>query len=105
VIVGIFRALITTAMAQQAVWKYAQVKYSQEEGVTAFYCELLLWARCLVQYLDKYSFKWKILNGLLLGLHYHQALYEGVMAEHSSLNEIVSKAQYIKNMLNSLKSG
>jgi hypothetical protein len=28
-----------------------------------------------------------------------------VTAEHSSLNEIVSKARYIENTLNSLKSG
>jgi hypothetical protein len=76
VIVGIFRAFITTTMAQQAVWKYTQIKYSQEEGITAFYYKLLLWARCLTQYPGEYSFKQKILNRLPSELHYHLVLYE-----------------------------
>jgi hypothetical protein len=49
VITGIFRAFITTATAQQAVRKYAQIKYSQDEGVTAFHRKLLLWAGRLAQ--------------------------------------------------------
>ena len=105
VIIRIFRAFITTATAQQAVRKYAQVKYSQEEGITAFHHELLLWASRLAQYLDKYSFKWKLLNGLPLELHYHLALYEGVMAEHSTIMEIVSKGRHVEMTFNALKSG
>ena len=44
-------------MAQQAMQHYAQVKFLHEDGVMAFYCDLLIWAGQLAQYLDQYSFK------------------------------------------------
>jgi hypothetical protein len=57
VITGLYRAFLTTATAQQAMQRYAQVKYSREEGVIAFHRELLTWAGHLTQYPDEYSFK------------------------------------------------
>jgi hypothetical protein len=105
VIVRLFRAFITTATAQQAVRKYAQIKYSQEEGVTAFHRELLLWAGRLAQYPDEYSFKRRLFNGLPSELRYHLALYEGVSAEQSTISAIVSKARHIEKTLISLRSG
>ena len=65
VIIGLFRAFITTATAQQAMQRYTQVRFSCEEGITAFYCKLLMWARRLAQYPDPYSFKRRLVNGLL----------------------------------------
>jgi hypothetical protein len=87
------------------VHKYTQVKYSQEEGVTAFHRELLLWARRLTQYLDKYSFKWRLLNKMPTELRYHLALYEGVMVEQSFIDEIVNRARHVEKTLNSLRLG
>jgi hypothetical protein len=45
-----------------------------------------------MQYLDEYSFKHQLLNGLLSELCYHLALYEGVTTEQSTISEIVSRA-------------
>jgi hypothetical protein len=78
-------------MAQQAMWQYAQVKFSHEEGVAAFHCELLLWAGWLAQYPDRYSFKRRLLNGLPTEYQDHLALYKGVTAECSTIDEIVLK--------------
>jgi hypothetical protein len=44
--------------------RYAQIKYTQEEGVSAFYRDLLMWAGRLAQMPDEYSFKRCLINGL-----------------------------------------
>lgn len=98
VIIGLFRSFITTATAQQAVRRYGQVKYTQEEGVTAFHRELLLWAGRLTQYPDEYSFKRRIFNGLPKDLRHHLTLYEGVSAEMSSIDDIVSRARHVEKI-------
>jgi hypothetical protein len=84
---------------------YVQIRFSQEDGVTAFYRELLLWARWLVQYPDPYSFKRRLLNGMPAEYRHHLALYNGISAEHSSINDIVQRAQHLEKTLISLKLG
>ena len=64
-----------------------------------------MWAGRLTQYPDEYSFKRRLLNGLPSDLRYHLALYDGVSAEHSSINEIVSKARHLEKTLISIRSG
>ena len=105
VIVGLFRAFITTATTQQAMQRYAQVHFSREEGVMAFYRDLLMWAGRLAQYPDQYSFKRRLLNGMPSEYRHHLALYEGVSAEHSSIDDIVRKARHLEKTLITLKSG
>ena len=94
-----------TAMAQQAIRRYAQVKFSNKEGIAGFHCELMIWAGRLTQYPDKYSFKQRLLNGLPSEYRHHLVLYEGISAENSSINDIVRKAQRLKKTMTSLKSG
>jgi hypothetical protein len=105
VIVGLFRTFITTATAQQAMQRYAQVRFSREEGIMAFYRDLLMWAGRLAQYPDPYSFKRRLLNGMPSEYRHHLALYDGVSAEHSSIDEIVQKARHLEKTLTSLRSG
>ncbi len=105
VIVGLFRAFITTATAQQAMQRYMQIRFSCDEGVTAFYRELLMWAGRLAQYPDPYSFKRRLLNGLPPEYRHHLALYNGISAEHSSIDDIVREARHLEKTLVSLKSG
>jgi hypothetical protein len=64
-----------------------------------------MWAARLAQYLDDYSFRRRLLNGLPTELRYHLALYEGVTAEDSSVQEIVSAARHLEKTLTSLKTG
>jgi hypothetical protein len=105
VIVGLFRTFITTATAQQAMQRYTQVRFSREEGVTAFYRELMMWAGRLAQYPDPYSFKRRLLNGLPSEFRHHLALYNGISAEHSSIDDIVREARHLEKTLISLRSG
>ena len=63
-LIGLFHTFIMMATAQQAIHRYAQVKFSNEEGIAGFHHELMIWAGRLTQYPDKYSFKWRLLNGL-----------------------------------------
>ena len=105
VIVGLFRTFITTATAQQAMQRYAQVRFSREEGVTAFYRDLLMWAGRLAQYPDPYSFKRRLLKGMPAEYRQHLALYDGISAEHSSIDDIVQKARQLEKTLISLKLG
>jgi hypothetical protein len=104
VIIGLFRAFITTATAQQAIQHYARVKFSREEGVTAFHRELMLWAGRLAQYPDEYSFKRRLYNGLPEDYKHHLALYEGISTEHSSIDDIVQKARKYEKIMISLSS-
>jgi len=57
VIIALYRAFITTAMAQNAMEEYLNVKYSKAEGILGFHRNLVMWARRLAQYPDNYSFK------------------------------------------------
>ena len=57
IIIGLYRAFITTATTQQAMQRYMRIKFSCDEGVMSFYRELLMWAGRLAQYPDTYSFK------------------------------------------------
>jgi hypothetical protein len=92
VVIGLFQAFITTATAQQAMERYMQVRFSRDEGVMGFHRDLLTWAGRLAQYPDPYSFKRRLLNGLPDEYRHHLALYDGISAEHSSIDEIVQKA-------------
>jgi hypothetical protein len=105
VIVGLYTAFITTATAQQAMLCYTQVQFSCEEGVTAFHCKLMLWAGRLAQYPDEYSFKRRLFNGLLMEYRQHLTLYNGISAEHSSIDNIMLKAQCLEKTLISMRSG
>jgi hypothetical protein len=64
----------------------------QDEGIMAFYCKLLMWAGHLAKYPDPYSFKRRLINGMLEEYQHHLTLYNGISAEHSSINDIVQKA-------------
>jgi hypothetical protein len=44
VIIGLYQTFITTSTSQQAMQQYMNIRYSREEGVIAFYRELLMWA-------------------------------------------------------------
>ena len=105
VIVGLYRAFITTATTLQAMQRYMRVRFSREEGVMAFYRELLMWAGRLAQYPDPYSFKRRLLNGMPAEYKHHLALYEGITAEHSSIDDIVRRARHLEKTLMSLGSG
>jgi hypothetical protein len=93
IILGLYRSFITTAMSQQAVLKYTCIRFSLENGVHAFYRELLMWARRLAHYPDPYSFKRRLLNGLPTKYQNHLTLYKGVSAKHSSIDDIILKAR------------
>jgi hypothetical protein len=105
VIIGLYRTFITTATTQQAMQRYMRVKFSRDEGVMAFYRELLMWAGRLAQYPDQYSFKRRLLNGMPAEYKHHLALYEGISAEHSSIDDIVRRARHLEKTLTSLGSG
>jgi hypothetical protein len=89
VIIGLYRAFIMTATTQQAMQRYMRVKFSCKEGIMAFYCKLLTWAGRLAKYPDPYSFKWRLLNGMPAEFRHHLVLYEGITAEHSSIDNIM----------------
>jgi len=91
-IVGIYWAFITTATAQQAMQRYNQVWFSSDEGIMAFYHDLLMWAGRLAQYPDQYSFKRRLFNGMPEEYQHHLALFKGISAEHSSLDAILESA-------------
>ena len=78
-----------TAMAQQAMQCYMQAKFSHEDGVMAFYCDLLMWARQLAQYPDQYSFKKRLLKRMPAEYQHHLVLYDGISAKHSLIDDIV----------------
>ena len=104
-IVGLFHTFITTVTAQQAIQQYGQVRFSSEEGVAAFHRELMLWAGRLAQYLDEYSFKRRLFNGLPADYRQHLALYDGVSAENSSIDEIMRKARHLEKITTLLRVG
>ena len=104
-LIGLFCMFITTATAHQAIRRYAQVKFSYEEGVAGFHRELMIWAGRLTQYPDEYSFKRRLLNGLPVEYRHHLALYDGISAENSSIDDIVRKARHLEKTLTSLKLG
>jgi hypothetical protein len=56
VIIGLYQTFITTSTSQQAMQQYMNIHYSREEGIMAFYRELLMWAGRLTEYPDPYSF-------------------------------------------------
>jgi hypothetical protein len=68
-----------------------------------FHRDLLTWAGRLAQYLDPYSFKRRLLNGLPDEYRHHLALYDGISAEHSSIDEIMQKARQLEKSLISLR--
>lgn len=104
VVVGLFQAFITTATAQQAMERYMQVRFSRDEGVMGFHRDLLTWAGRLAQYPDTYSFKRRLFNGLPDEYRRHLALYDGISAEHSSIDDIVQKARQLEKTLISLRA-
>jgi len=57
VIIALYHAFITTTTAQKAMEEYLNIKYSKEEGILGFHCNLIMWAGRLAQYPDDYSFK------------------------------------------------
>ena len=105
VALGLQQAFITTATPLQAVQKYAQIRFSRENGIHAFYRDLLMWAGRLAQYPDAYSFKQRLLNGLPTEYRNHLVLYEGISAEHSSIDDIVQKTRRYEKILVTLKPG
>jgi hypothetical protein len=104
VIIGLYRTFITTATAQQAMQRYTQVRFSRDEGVTGFHSDLMLWAGRLAQFPDIYSFKRRLLNGLPFEYRQHLALYDGITAEHSSIDEILLRARRLERTLSALSS-
>ena len=76
-----------------------QVRFSHDEGVMGFHHDLLMWAGRLAQYPDPYSFKRRLLNGLPDEYRHHLALYDGISAKHSLIDEIVQKARQLEKTL------
>ena len=92
VIIALYCAFITTTMAQKAMEKYLNVKYSKVEDILGFHCNLVMWAGQLAQHPDDYSFKWRIMNGLPSDCLYHLAMYDKLTAKHSSIEDIMQQA-------------
>jgi len=105
VIIALYRAFITTTMAQKAMEEYLNIKYSKEEGILGFHRDLVMWAGRLAQYPDDYSFKRRIINGLPSDCLYHLTMYNKLTAEHSSMEDIVQKARHYEQTRASLKVG
>jgi hypothetical protein len=105
VAIGLFRAFVTTATAQQAMQSYMRVRFSTDEGVMAFYRELMMLAGRLAQYPDPYSFRRRLLNGMPEDYRRYLALYKGVSAEHSSIDDIVQNARTYEKTIASWRSG
>lgn len=70
----------------------------------AFYHKLMTWAGRITQYPDSYSFKRRLFNGLPEEYRCHLALYNGISAEHSMIDNIVQKAQHLEKTLASIGS-
>jgi hypothetical protein len=96
VVLGLYRTFVSTATTQQAAREYARIRFSYETGVHAFHRELLMWAGRLAQYPDSYSFKRRLLNGLSREYRNHLALYEGISAEHSSINVLCGRRDFTR---------
>jgi len=92
IVVELYCAFITTAMAQKAMDHYKQISYLHKDGVFGFYHKLRTWAARITQYPDSYSFKRKLFNGLLDNYQCHLAIYDRISAKHSMLDEIVGRA-------------
>ena len=105
VALGLQQAFITMATLLQAVQKYVQIRFSRENGIHAFYCNLLMWAGRLAQYPDAYSFKQRLLNGLPTEYQNHLVLYEGISAKNSSINDIVQKTCRYEKIWVTLRPG
>jgi len=73
--------------------------------VLTFHHKLLMWAGRLAQYPDSYSFRRRLLNGLPTEYRNHLAWYEGISAEHSSIDEIVRKARHFETVLVTTRPG
>ena len=104
-VVGLFRAFVTTATAQQAMQSYMRVRFSLDEGVMAFYRELMMLAGRLAQYPDPYSFRRRLLNGMPKDYRRYLALYKGVSAEHSLIDDIVHITRLYEKTMASWKFG
>jgi hypothetical protein len=105
VVVGLFRAFITTVTAQQAMQSYMRIWFSLDEGVMAFYCELMMLAGWLAQYPDPCLFRRRLLNSMPEDYHCYLALYKGISAEHSLINDIVQNACVYEKTIALWKSG
>ena len=81
-----------------------QVRFLCDEGIMGFYRDLLTWARRLAQYLDPYSFKRRLFNGLPDEYWHHLALYNGILAEHSLIDDIMQNARQLEKTLISLRA-
>jgi len=84
---------------------YKQISYLHKDGVIGFYRKLRTWAVRIAQYPDSYSFKRKLFKGLLDNYQRHLAIYDRISAEHSTLDEIVGRAQDLEKVLASVESG
>jgi len=105
VVVGLYRVFITTATSQKAMQQYMNIQYTQEEGINAFYNELLMWAGRLAEYPDVYSFKRRIFRSLPSEFHRHLTLYDGITPEMSTIDAIVRQTQHLEQTLTSLRVG
>jgi len=105
VVIGLYRTFITTATSQKAMQQYMDIKYTQENGIMAFYNELLKWAGRLTEYPDAYSFRRRLFKDLPAEFRRHLALYEGISPEMSTLDEIVQRTRHLEKTLTSLKVG
>jgi hypothetical protein len=76
-----------------------QVQFSRDEGIMGFHRDLLTWARRLTQYPDPYFFKRRLFNGLLDEYQHHLALYNGISAEHSLIDDIMQNARQLEKTL------
>ena len=84
---------------------YIHIYFSPDEGIMAFYQELLMLAGHLTQYSDLYSFKRRLLNGMPENYQQYLALYKGVSAKHSSIDNIVQNTCYYEKTITSWKFG
>jgi hypothetical protein len=85
--------------------QYINICYSCEEGIMAFYRELLMWAGQLTEYPDPYSFWRKLFRGLPFEYRQHLALYNGISPETSTIDNIVQWARNLEVTLILLKTG
>ena len=92
-ICGLFKRFIHEAMAQQAVTNYDCTHYSAEKGALAFFNNMKWRAHRMVEPPDDYSFRRKFIGGLPHSIVKTVLEAQGIMAEHSTMDEILDKVK------------
>ena len=92
-ICGLFKRFIHEATAQQATTNYDRTQYSAEKGALAFFNDMKQRAHHMVEPPDDYSFRRKFIGGLPHSIVKTVLEAQGIMAEHSTMDEILDEVK------------